>query len=149
MFFWTDEANSTNMAEEVNCIVLGGGSGGMGSARRAVRYTDKVVLVEKQIRLGGTCVNVGCVPKKVMFNASAVKEALGDAKGYCFNAAENVTLDYPALKAKRDAYIKRLNGIYEANLERDKVQHVKGTFLLNHPNCVRRSQICFFKHCRS
>lgn len=70
--------------------------------------------------------NVGCVPKKVMWNTSFLKEVLHDAKGYCFNGADDFSFDYPALKAKRDAYVKRLNAIYEANLERDKVTHVQG-----------------------
>lgn len=65
-----------------------------------------------------------------MWNASSVRGVLDDAEGYCFSGVSNVTLDYPALKAKRDAYVKRLNGIYEANLERDKVIHAKGTSLL-------------------
>eukprot|EP01127_Copromyxa_protea_P010946 TRINITY_DN271_c0_g1_i1.p1 TRINITY_DN271_c0_g1~~TRINITY_DN271_c0_g1_i1.p1 ORF type:complete len:453 (-),score=145.75 TRINITY_DN271_c0_g1_i1:61-1419(-) len=113
------------MAKPFNCIVLGGGSGGMGAARRAARYTSDVAIIEKQVRLGGTCVNVGCVPKKVMFNTAAVHDALHDASGYGFSTGK-IEFDYPALKAKRDAYIKRLNGIYEANLERDKVTHIHG-----------------------
>ncbi len=51
-------------------LVIGGGSGGLASARRAAMYGKKVLLMEKE-RLGGTCVNVGCVPKKVMFNAAS------------------------------------------------------------------------------
>jgi glutathione reductase (NADPH) len=65
------------------------------------------------------------VPKKVMFNTAAMKDMLHDAKGYCFSV-DHVEFDYRALKAKRDAYVKRLNGIYETNLERDKVVHVQG-----------------------
>eukprot|EP01126_Amoeba_proteus_P040043 TRINITY_DN424_c0_g1_i1.p1 TRINITY_DN424_c0_g1~~TRINITY_DN424_c0_g1_i1.p1 ORF type:complete len:431 (+),score=90.42 TRINITY_DN424_c0_g1_i1:101-1294(+) len=97
----------------------------MATARRAARYVSDVVLIEKTTRLGGTCVNVGCVPKKVMFNAATISEHLQDAKGYCFDY-ENLVFEYPRLKAKRDAYVKRLNGIYEANLERDRVIHVQG-----------------------
>ena len=52
-------------------LVLGGGSGGIASARRAAMYGAKVGLVESQ-RLGGTCVNVGCVPKKVMWNTGMI-----------------------------------------------------------------------------
>ena len=54
-------------------LVIGGGSGGLASARRAAGYGAKVAVVERA-RLGGTCVNVGCVPKKVMFNAATVAE---------------------------------------------------------------------------
>lgn len=54
-------------------LVIGGGSGGLASARRAAGHGARVAVVEKA-RLGGTCVNVGCVPKKVMFNAATVAE---------------------------------------------------------------------------
>jgi glutathione reductase (NADPH) len=60
-------------------IVLGAGSGGMGCARRAASYGAKVLLVGGGA-IGGTCVNVGCVPKKVMWNAVATAEALHDAQ---------------------------------------------------------------------
>ena len=55
-------------------IVIGGGSGGIACARRAAEYGAKVVLLEPE-RLGGTCVNVGCVPKKVMWNAAELAQA--------------------------------------------------------------------------
>jgi len=107
-------------------VVIGGGSGGLASARRAASYGAKVALIEKDGKLGGTCVNVGCVPKKVMFNASAIAEAMHDAKYYGF-AAPNISLNWTALKQGRDAYIKRLNGIYEVNLNKDKVEYIFGT----------------------
>ena len=70
-------------------VVLGGGSGGIASARRAAERGAKVVLFENQ-RLGGTCVNVGCVPKKVMWNTAFVNEILHDAKDYGFDASHGL-----------------------------------------------------------
>jgi glutathione reductase (NADPH) len=64
-------------------IVIGGGSGGLAAAQRAAEYGAKVALVEPH-RLGGTCVNVGCVPKKVMWNAADLAEGLHDAPDYEF-----------------------------------------------------------------
>ena len=64
-------------------IVIGGGSGGIACARRAASYGVNVLLIEGG-PLGGTCVNVGCVPKKVMWNAASMSEFLHDAKGYGF-----------------------------------------------------------------
>eukprot|EP01129_Flabellula_baltica_P016047 TRINITY_DN8385_c0_g1_i1.p1 TRINITY_DN8385_c0_g1~~TRINITY_DN8385_c0_g1_i1.p1 ORF type:complete len:453 (-),score=117.71 TRINITY_DN8385_c0_g1_i1:32-1390(-) len=97
-------------------IVIGGGSGGISTARRAAQYGAKVALVEKQNRLGGTCVNVGCVPKKVMFNAASIAEILHhDAEGYGFSLGD-VGFNYEIIKQKRSAYVERLNGIYERNL---------------------------------
>src|SRR3954465_13844073 len=69
-------------------LVIGGGSGGLASARRAAEYGAKVALVEAS-ELGGTCVNVGCVPKKVMWNAAEIADALHSAAGYGFDLSVN------------------------------------------------------------
>lgn len=66
--------------EHFEYLVIGGGSGGIASARRAAAHGAKVGVVERD-RLGGTCVNVGCVPKKVMFNAGTVQEMIHQAAG--------------------------------------------------------------------
>ena len=69
--------------DNYDLIVLGGGSGGLAAAQRAAEYGARVVVFE-QARLGGTCVNVGCVPKKVMWNAAQLAHALEDARDYGF-----------------------------------------------------------------
>ena len=105
-------------------ISVGGGSGGLACAQRAAEYGAKAAVIEPH-RLGGTCVNVGCVPKKVMWNAASVAQSLTDANDYGFN----ITLgdsDWPALKRKRDAYVLRLNAIYERNLAAKGVAYVRG-----------------------
>jgi len=96
-------------------LVIGGGSGGIATARRAASYGKKVALVERQSRLGGTCVNVGCVPKKIMWNTSNLKESVLDAPDYGFSY-ENLKFDYKKIRQARSDYVKRLNGIYERNL---------------------------------
>jgi len=106
-------------------LVIGGGSGGLASARRAGQYGAKVALIESAGKLGGTCVNVGCVPKKVMWNTASIMEALHDAKGYGYTV-DGFKFDWNTIKTKRDAYIKRLNGIYESNVAKDKVDYIKG-----------------------
>jgi glutathione reductase (NADPH) len=106
-------------------ISIGGGSGGLACAQRAAEYGAKAVVIESH-RLGGTCVNVGCVPKKVMWNAAGVALAVADASDYGFDvkAGDN---DWAVLKRKRDAYIVRLNGIYARNLAAKGVTQVQGT----------------------
>lgn len=67
-----------------------------------------------------------CVPKKIVWNAATLAEQIHDAKSYGFNIKETAPFDWPTFKAKRDAYIVRLNGIYERNLKNDKVEYVHG-----------------------
>src|SRR6185436_17224181 len=68
-----------NAVRQFDLLVLGGGSGGLATAQRAAEYGARVALFEPA-RLGGTCVNVGCVPKKVMWNAAELKAALSHAR---------------------------------------------------------------------
>ena len=111
-------------------LVIGGGSGGMGASRRAAMYGKKVGVIESSGRLGGTCVNVGCVPKKVMWYASDMKEHLNDAAEYGFrNAGQSLSVpefDWTGFVEKRDAYVRRLNGIYDNNLQKDHVAYISG-----------------------
>ncbi len=110
--------------EKYDYLVIGGGSGGLASSRRAAKHGAKVAVVEAG-RLGGTCVNVGCVPKKVMWNAASIAEALHFAPDYGFDVAAPA-FDWPKVKAGRDAYVERLNGIYAKNLDVDDVHLVRG-----------------------
>ncbi|MEO6185555.1 MAG: glutathione-disulfide reductase [Steroidobacteraceae bacterium] len=112
------------MSETYDLIVIGGGSGGIATARRATEYGARVAIIEGG-RLGGTCVNVGCVPKKLMWNAAEFVGAVADARGYGFDASLGAH-DWGALKARRDAYVAKLNGIYEANLAKNKVTLIRG-----------------------
>jgi glutathione reductase (NADPH) len=112
------------LAKKYDYVVIGGGSGGIASARRAASYGAKVLLIEGG-RLGGTCVNVGCVPKKIMWNAAHVAEILGMAGGYGFAVAPP-RFAWSAVKAARDAYIIRLNGIYDRMLAGSQVERVEG-----------------------
>ena len=111
-------------AEHFDLIVIGGGSGGLACAQRAAEYGAKAVVIESG-RLGGTCVNVGCVPKKVMFNAASLADSFEDAQGYGFDLTPSA-VDWATLKQRRDAYVLRLNGIYERNLANKKVEYVAG-----------------------
>ena len=111
------------MTENYDLVVIGGGSGGLAAAQRAAEYGAKVVLAERG-RLGGTCVNVGCVPKKMMWNAADLGSALHDAVDYGFQV-ETGAIDWATLKTKRDAYIERLNGIYADNLARRNIELVR------------------------
>lgn len=119
------------LASFYDLAVIGGGSGGLAAARQAAaKYGKRVVLIEGTNRMGGTCVNLGCVPKKIMYNAASLMDALREvAPAYCMRLDGPVSpwkVDWGALVQKREAYIRRLNGIYCRNLERDGVDVVHG-----------------------
>lgn len=105
-------------------IVIGGGSGGLAHAQRASEYGARAAVVEYG-PLGGTCVNVGCVPKKVMWYASQHAHFHHHAADYGFDLVVNGH-DWAKLKQNRDAYIARLNDIYAGNLERRDVALIRG-----------------------
>lgn len=115
-------------------LVVGAGSGGLAAAQRAAEYGANVAIVERG-RLGGTCVNVGCVPKKIMWHAAELAHGIEDASGYGFRTAPPEH-DWHSLKAARDAYVERLNGIYARNLERRRVTLLHGTASLRDRNSV-------------
>ena len=112
------------MAQEYDLIAIGGGSGGLAAAQRASESGARALVIERGL-LGGTCVNVGCVPKKVMWHAAELADAFRDAPGYGFTGI-NVGHDWRALIENRENYIRRLNGIYERNLNNRSVDWVSG-----------------------
>lgn len=120
------------MTQEFDLISIGGGSGGIASAIRAASYGAKCAVIEQK-DLGGTCVNVGCVPKKVMWFASQVAEMLEVAGDYGFNAPL-IDFDWKMLVENRQAYISRINQWYQGYLEKNNVTLVEGTakFIDNH-----------------
>jgi glutathione reductase (NADPH) len=126
------------MTEKFDLVVIGGGSGGLAAAQRAAEYGARVVLAEPA-RLGGTCVNVGCVPKKIMWNAAELGRAQHDARDYGFGV-EAGSIDWSLLKAKRDAYIERLNGLYAANLAKRGVELVRARASFVDAHTVRAAE---------
>ena len=123
------------MTERYDLIAIGGGSGGLAAAQRAAEYGARALIVERDGKLGGTCVNVGCVPKKVMWHAADLAQAFRDAPDYGFAIAE-LKHDWATLAARRTAYVERLNGIYDRNLANRNVSWISGTAKLTGSNQV-------------
>ena len=115
-------------------IVLGGGSGGIASAIRAAKYGANVAVVETNY-LGGTCVNLGCVPKKVMFNASMIAEIMHKSRDYGFSPVE-VTLNWQTLVQKRNEYIAKLRALYTARFKQYNVTHLQGKGVFINANTI-------------
>jgi len=122
------------MHERVDYLVIGGGSGGVASARRAASYGKKVVLIEAN-KVGGTCVHVGCVPKKLMWTAASIAHAISEAPSFGIDATAP-PVKWAELVAARDAYIGRLERIYLDNLQREGVTVVRGLARFVEPRIV-------------
>ncbi|KAF8638856.1 hypothetical protein AX17_001912 [Amanita inopinata Kibby_2008] len=119
-------------------VLIGGGSGGSASSRRAALYGKKVAVVEKDPYLGGTCVNVGCVPKKIMWHAADLSEKLAhQASDYQFSGLGKPKFDWAAFKPQRDAYIKKLNDIYASNFAKEGVEYHHGLGRLTSRNTIQ------------
>ncbi len=117
-------------------IIIGAGSGGVRLARMSARRGARVAVVESRY-LGGTCVNVGCVPKKLFVYGASVSDELGDAAGYGWKIPMNeVSFDWPKLVANKNTEIERLNGIYQRLLENAGVTIIEGTASLKDANTV-------------
>jgi glutathione reductase (NADPH) len=112
------------MTKHYDLLAIGGGSGGLSAAERAAMYGKKSAVIEMG-RMGGTCVNVGCVPKKVMWNAASVAHALRDAHGYGFDVLVN-DFSWGDLVTGRESYIQGINDWYHTYLKDSNIDEISG-----------------------
>lgn len=120
------EEKNEKMSKTFDLLVIGAGSGGVASARTAGALGVKVALIEKDL-LGGTCVNRGCIPKKIMWEASSLRDKIKEAHEYGFNLnSADVEFNYGVLMKKREEYLEKLRGIYKTLLEKSNVETITG-----------------------
>jgi glutathione reductase (NADPH) len=112
------------MTYDYDLFVIGGGSGGIAAGRRAAQYGAKVAVAEYD-RLGGTCVNRGCIPKKLMVYASHFPDLFEDAQGFGWSAVQS-TLDWQKMITAVNKELERLNGVYQNMLGNAKVELFRG-----------------------
>lgn len=133
------------MTDEYDLLVIGGGSGGVRAARISAGYGAKVALIEPQMKhgapgysaIGGTCVNVGCVPKKLMVFASRYPEEVGQAAGYGWEGATAGTFNWDKFIDHKNKEITRLNNVYtDFVLKKAGVEIIEGFGSLNGKNAV-------------
>ncbi|QOV22852.1 glutathione-disulfide reductase [Anabaenopsis elenkinii] len=129
------------MSYDFDLFVIGAGSGGIATARRAAEYGAKVGVAEFD-RLGGTCVNRGCVPKKLMVYASHFPDLFAEAQGYGWSAVES-SLDWEKMITAVNNEVTRLNGIYQKMLDNSQVEVWEGygTFIDAHTIQVGERQV--------
>jgi glutathione reductase (NADPH) len=118
-------SKAAGVTEHYDLIAIGGGSGGIAVASRAARFGARCAVIEPA-RLGGTCVNRGCVPKKIMWYAAAVAGGLDDAPAFGFDVTRG-GFDWTRLTQARDAYLARLNQVYRDNLDTAGVALIEGS----------------------
>ncbi|WP_269618241.1 glutathione-disulfide reductase [Zhongshania sp. BJYM1] len=119
---------------DYDLFVIGAGSGGVRAARMSSGFGAKVAIAESRY-LGGTCVNVGCVPKKLFSYAAHYREDFSDAKGFGWDC-EVQELDWPRLRDNKTKEIERLNGIYGNLLRNAGVELINGHARIIDPNTV-------------
>ncbi|GMR07436.1 MAG: glutathione-disulfide reductase [Gammaproteobacteria bacterium] len=112
------------MSRHYDLIAIGGGSGGLSAAEQAALYGKRCAVIESG-DMGGTCVNVGCVPKKVMWYGANLAHALGDATDYGFDVTVN-GFDWNALVNARETYIKGINDWYHTYLADSNIDEISG-----------------------
>lgn len=111
-------------AYDYDLFVIGAGSGGVRAARMSAAYGAKVAIAEERY-LGGTCVNVGCVPKKLFSYAAHVSADVHNAESFGWNTS-SLTFDWPTLRDNKTREIQRLNGIYGSLLSNAGVELFNG-----------------------
>jgi glutathione reductase (NADPH) len=116
--------NNSSQTFDYDLVVIGGGSGGVRCARMSASYGAKVAIIESRY-WGGTCVNVGCVPKKLYYYASHFSEAFEDARGFGWEV-DTPRFDWSTLKDNRRQEIARLNGAYTGLLDNAGVDVIDG-----------------------
>jgi glutathione reductase (NADPH) len=123
------------MAEfDYDLFTIGAGSGGVRASRMAAAFGARVAVAEDK-RLGGTCVNVGCIPKKLLVYASHYGTDFADAEAYGWNVGPR-SFDWARLIANKDREITRLNGVYRGILEKNGVEILNGTARVLDANTV-------------
>ena len=120
---------------DYDLFVIGAGSGGVRAARMAASRGKKVAVAEERY-LGGTCVNVGCVPKKLFVYASQFPELFHASAGFGWTLPQQPTLDWATLRDNKTAEIERLNGIYNSLIDNSGADLFDGRATIAGPNLV-------------
>jgi glutathione reductase (NADPH) len=126
-----------NMTDEFDydLITLGAGSGGLSIIERAASYGQRCAMIERSGDIGGTCVNVGCVPKKIMWFGANLAQTIEDAGGYGYDLTKN-SFDWSKLVAKRETYIRNINSWYHDYMKELGVDEIEGEASFVDPHTI-------------
>jgi len=146
-----ENGNASPQSYDFELIVIGGGSGGLACAQEAAKITDKKIAVLDFVRptpqgttwgLGGTCVNVGCIPKKLMHQTALLGESIKDAKHYGWEVPETITHNWEKMVDAVQDHIGSLNWGYRVSLRDKKVEYINAYGVFVDPHTVE----CTFKN---
>uniref|UniRef100_K1PLR1 Thioredoxin reductase 2, mitochondrial n=1 Tax=Magallana gigas TaxID=29159 RepID=K1PLR1_MAGGI len=135
----------SSSTEDYDLVVIGGGSGGLACAKAASQLQKKVAVLDfvtpstqgTTWGLGGTCVNVGCIPKKLMHHASLLGDAIRDSKAYGWNVPDQVQSDWTTLSTAVQNHVKSLNWGHRVQLRDKNVEYINGLGSFKDPHTVR------------
>lgn len=113
----------SHATEAFDYVVIGGGSGGLASAHRARGHGARVALIEPNL-LGGTCVNRGCVPKKILWNAAELSYTLPEFSDYGFDVQSPAPFTYARLRSASQAHVKTLNDFYATRMTNTGIEFI-------------------------
>lgn len=132
----------TSSSYDYDLVVIGAGSGGVRTARMAAMKGARVAIIESRY-LGGTCVNVGCVPKKLFVYASEFSQAFKDSAGFGYTVDKKPEFEWARLRDNKTNEIKRLNGVYDGLLSHAGVDIIQGhgQFIDDHTVAIDDRQI--------
>ena len=119
---------------DFDLFIIGGGSGGVRAGRMSASFGARVAMAEERY-MGGTCVNVGCIPKKLFAYAAHVREEVHDATGFGWQIADG-SFDWPTLVANKNREIERLNGIYQRLMDNAGVTVMHQRAVVKSPHVV-------------
>jgi len=118
------------MSDSYDVVIIGGGPGGYVAAIRAIQLGLKVACVEKRASMGGTCLNVGCIPSKALLHSSEVFEDASAAMARIGVKAEGVSLDLPTMMSHKERIVDELTKGIAFLFKKNRIEHIAGTATL-------------------
>ncbi|KAK3083951.1 hypothetical protein FSP39_005938 [Pinctada imbricata] len=135
----------SDKTDRYDLVVIGGGSGGLACSKEAAQFNKRVAVLDfvqpstqgTKWGLGGTCVNVGCIPKKLMHQAALLGQAVRDARSYGWSVPQDISMDWQVMSEAVQNYVKSMNFGHRVQLQDKKVEYINAFGSMVDPNTVK------------